>query len=127
MGACFLVKRPLIDIVGFFDEEFFFAYDETDYCVRSWKAGRKVVCNTKAKVVHLVGKTTKVVTRKDYEYETNRYENPTTRFFRKHSPKDFEMIQRQARGPARFCIWKIQYSIQKALERAHFYYSVVLF
>jgi GT2 family glycosyltransferase len=47
MGACFLAKRRLIDIVGFFDERFFFAYDETDYCVRSWKTGRKVVCNGK--------------------------------------------------------------------------------
>ena len=127
MGACFLAKRRLIDIVGFFDEGFFFAYDETDYCVRSWKADRKVVCNTKARVIHLVGKTIKVVTDKDYEYDTHRYENPATRFFRKHPPKDFEMILKQAKGPARFCLWKIQYRIQKALERARFYYSTILF
>ncbi|MFX1520819.1 MAG: hypothetical protein ACFFCD_12955, partial [Promethearchaeota archaeon] len=116
MGACFLVKRQLIDTVGLFDEKFFFAYDETDYCARSWKAGWKVVCNSKVRVVHLVGKTMKAVTKKDYEYDTQEYENPRTRFFKKHSSKDFEMIIRQAKGVPRFYLWKIQYKIHKALD-----------
>jgi GT2 family glycosyltransferase len=116
MGACFLAKRQLIDIVGLFDEGFFFAYDETDYCVRSWKAGRKVVCSTYAKVVHLVGKTIKAVTANDYEYDTGRFENPATRFYTKHSSKDFEMILKKAKGPTRFLLWKIQYGMTKALD-----------
>jgi GT2 family glycosyltransferase len=116
MGACFLAKRELIDAVGLFDEEFFFAYDETDYCVRSWKAGRKVVCNTKTAVVHLVGKTMKAVADEDCDCDVHRYENPYSRFYRKHSPKDFEMILRQAKGPVRFYLWKIQYPMRKVLN-----------
>jgi GT2 family glycosyltransferase len=116
VGACFLVKRKLIDDIGLFDEGFFFAYDETDYCLRAWKAGRKVVCNTQASVVHLVSKTKNVVTDKDYEYNLDDYEDPEKRFYRKHSSKDFEMILRQAKGPAHFCLWKIRYMAYKALN-----------
>jgi GT2 family glycosyltransferase len=116
VGACFLVKRKLIDKVGFFDEEFFFAYDETDYCVRSWKKGFKVVCNAKAKVIHLVGKTMKIVTEKDYDYDINRYENARVKFFRKHSSKDFELILKQAKGPAIFYLWKTKYDILGGLR-----------
>lgn len=116
MGACFLVKRQLINIVGLFDEKFFFAYDETDYCVRTWKAGRTVVCNSFAKVVHHVGKTIESVTANDYEYDTGRFENPATRFYKKHSSEDFEMILKHAKGPTRFYLWKIQYRIHKASE-----------
>lgn len=116
MGACFLAKRQLIDAVGFFDEGFFFAYDETDYCVRCWKAGRKVVYNTYAKVVHLVGKTIQAVTANDYEYDTGRFENPETRFYKKHSSKDFEMILRKAKGPTRFFLWKVEYGTTKAMD-----------
>jgi GT2 family glycosyltransferase len=115
MGACFLVKRSLIDTVGLFDEKFFFSYDETDYCVRAWKAGFKVVCNSKAKVVHLVGKTMKVVTNKDYEYDTSIYENAKVRFFRKHSSEDFERILKKSKGLFNFYIWKIGYKTQKKL------------
>ena len=116
VGACFLVKHELIDNIGLFDEGFFFAYDETDYCLRTWKAGKRVVCNTWTSVVHLGGKTIKAVTDKDYEYDIHDYEDPAKRFYRKHSSKDFEMILRQAKGPVRFYLWKIQYKPNKALD-----------
>lgn len=109
VGACFLVKRQLIDKIGLFDEGFFFAFDETDYCLRTWKAGKKVVCDTRATVVHTGSKTLEAVTDEDYEYDVHDYEDPAKRFHRKHSPKDFEMILRQAKGLVRFYLWKIQY------------------
>src|SRR5450759_1376497 len=93
-GACFVLKRKLIDRVGLFDEDFFFAYDDVDYCLRTWKAGKKVVCNTRSTVVHLVMKTRKAVTDKDYEYNIHDFEDPEKRFYRKHSSKDFEKILR---------------------------------
>ena len=61
-------------------------------------------------------KTIKTVAEKDYEYDIHEYENPEKRFYRKHSSKDFEMILRQAKGPARFYLWKIQYKTHKALD-----------
>ena len=115
VGACFVIKRQLKDSIGLFDEGFFFAYDETDYCVRTWKAGKRVVCNTWASVVHLGSKTIKTATEKDYEYDIYGYEDPETRFYRKHTSKDFEMVLRQAKGPVRFYVWKIQYNTHRFL------------
>lgn len=109
VGACFLLKRQLIDIIGPFDEGFFFAFDETDYCLRAWKAGKKVVCDTKTTVIHLESKTLEVVTDKDYEYDIKNYEDPAKRFHKKHSPKDIELILRTIKGRTRFYLWKIQY------------------
>jgi GT2 family glycosyltransferase len=109
VGACFLVKRRLIYNIGLFDEGLFFAYEDIDYCIRAWKAGKKVVCNTRTTVVHLGRRTLEAVTNKDYEYDIHDYEDPAKRFYRKHSPKDFELILRQAKGPVRFYLWKIQY------------------
>lgn len=113
VGACFVIRHKLIDVVGLFDEGFFFSYDETDYCVRTWEAGKKVVCNTWAKVVHLGFKTTKAVTDKDYDYDIHNYEDPEKRFYGKHTSKDFEMILRQAKGSARFWVWKILYNTDR--------------
>jgi GT2 family glycosyltransferase len=116
VGACFLLKSELIDKVGLFDEGFFFGYDDVDYCLRTWKAGRKVVCNTRSTVVHMVMKTRKAVTDKDYEYNIHDFEDPEKRFYRKHSSKDFEKILRQAKGSFHFYLWKIQERTSKAME-----------
>jgi GT2 family glycosyltransferase len=116
IGACFLVRSELIDSVGLFDEGFFFAYDDVDYCLRTWKAGRKVVCNTRTRVVHFAKKTRRAVTNKDYEYNIDDFEDPEKRFYRKHSSKDFENILKQAKGPFHFCLWKIRCRTNKALD-----------
>jgi O-antigen biosynthesis protein len=126
-GACFVLKSNLIGIVGFFDEGFFFAYDDVDYCLRTWKAGKKVVCNIRSTVVHLVMKTRKAVTEKDYEYNVHDFEDPEKRFYRKHSSEDFERILRQAKGPFHFCLWKIQErtsSVLNLVTRRHMKYEV---
>ncbi len=113
IGACFLSSRRLLDEVGPFDEGFFFSYDETDYCVRTWKAGKKVVCNTWTAVVHLGNKTIEAVTDKDYEYDIKKYEDPVKRFHEKHSSKDLESILRQIRGPMLFHLLMIRHKIHK--------------
>lgn len=115
-GACFLLKRNLIDIVGLFDEDFFFAYDDVDYCLRTWKAGRKVICNARTTVIHMVKKTRSIVTDKDYEFNTHKYEDPEKRFYAKHSSRDFEKVIRQAKGPFHFYLWKIRYETNKVLD-----------
>jgi O-antigen biosynthesis protein len=126
-GACFVLRSNLIGSVGLFDEGFFFAYDDVDYCLRTWKAGKKVVCNTRSTVVHMVMKTRKAVTDKDYEYNIRDFEDPEKRFYRKHSSRDFEKILRQAKGPFHFYLWKIQKRTSRLLDlvtRGHKKYEV---
>jgi GT2 family glycosyltransferase len=52
-GACFLIRRDVIDRIGLLDEGFSpFFHEETDYCLRSKKAGYKNCTISSATVVH---------------------------------------------------------------------------
>jgi len=52
-GACFLIKREVIDRIGLLDEGFSpFFYEETDYCLRSKKVGYKNCTISSVAVVH---------------------------------------------------------------------------
>jgi GT2 family glycosyltransferase len=41
-GACMYLRRQLIDQIGELDERYPMAYEDVDYCLRSWSAGRRV-------------------------------------------------------------------------------------
>lgn len=54
-GACFLIRRSVIDQIGLLDEKFFMYYEEVDYCRRAKQGGWKVWYVPEAQVVHLEG------------------------------------------------------------------------
>ena len=41
-GACMYIRRALLDEIGEFDEHYAMAYEDVDYCLRCWQAGRRV-------------------------------------------------------------------------------------
>jgi len=53
-GSCMLIKKEVLQNVGFFDDSFFAYWEETDLCFRSKKAGYKLVYVPSAKVWHKV-------------------------------------------------------------------------
>jgi GT2 family glycosyltransferase len=55
MGACMLVRRAAIDVVGSLDESFFLFSEETDWCYRFSQAGWKVLFYPGAECVHVGG------------------------------------------------------------------------
>lgn len=58
-GACFAMRRELVDRIGRFDEErFFFFWEETDYCRRARIAGWQVVYCPRLRCVHSSGGST---------------------------------------------------------------------
>jgi len=57
-GVCFLIKRAVIDIIGFLDSEFICYFEESDYCFRARKAGIKSIYVPKARIWHKVSQTT---------------------------------------------------------------------
>ncbi len=62
IGACFLIRRSVIDEIGFLDEKFNPAYgEETDFCLRVGKKGFKLFYVGKVKIVHIGGSSTKHV------------------------------------------------------------------
>ncbi len=53
LGACFLIKRQVIDKIGFLDAWFSpFVHEESDFCMRAKKAGYKTLLVSSVSVVH---------------------------------------------------------------------------
>jgi len=53
MGAAFMLKRKILEKVGFMDEGLFMYMDEVEYSLRIKKAGYKIVFYPRAQIIHL--------------------------------------------------------------------------
>jgi GT2 family glycosyltransferase len=51
-GACFLIKRKVIEDVGKLDPTYFLYGEELDWCVRISRAGYRIVCDLNSKIWH---------------------------------------------------------------------------
>lgn len=56
-GCCLLIRRDVIDRVGLLDEGFYLYSEDADYCLRSMKAGYKLIYEPKARIYHKVSKS----------------------------------------------------------------------
>jgi hypothetical protein len=56
-GACMIIRRKAFEAVGGFDERFFLYWEDTDICKRIKDAGWRIVYFSKAKVIHLIGRS----------------------------------------------------------------------
>lgn len=54
-GCCMLVKRNVFEKIGLFDEQFFFYFEDVDFCVRAVKAGFYVSVCADAYIYHKLG------------------------------------------------------------------------
>lgn len=56
-GALLVFTKSLIDKIGYFDEKFFIAYEDVDFCLRTLIAGLKVYYCAQAQAIHIEGAT----------------------------------------------------------------------
>lgn len=56
-GCCLLVKREVLDRVGFLDENYFMYSEDVDYCLRAWKEGFECVYTPHSKIWHKWGRS----------------------------------------------------------------------
>lgn len=50
--ACFLIKKRLVEDIGYLDEDYQMNYEDPDYCIRAWERGWKVMYTPRSIVVH---------------------------------------------------------------------------
>jgi GT2 family glycosyltransferase len=54
-GACFLVRKRVLDEIGLFDENLFLFSEDVDFCWRAQRKGWKVIYFPQAKIIHALG------------------------------------------------------------------------
>lgn len=64
MGACMMVRKQVLDHVGMLDEDYFFFYEEIDWCFRMKKAGWHVYHIPNVEIYHFGGQSTKNISLK---------------------------------------------------------------
>jgi N-acetylglucosaminyl-diphospho-decaprenol L-rhamnosyltransferase len=80
--ACVLIKAEVLNKVGFLDEGYFMYYEDTEYCLRARRAGWKITHNPEARVVHLIGGSSKLEENMQQKKRLPRYYYQSrTRFF----------------------------------------------
>lgn len=51
-GAGIIIKKAVIEKIGYYDENFFYGPNDQDYCLRAGKAGFKILYNGLSKSIH---------------------------------------------------------------------------
>jgi len=57
IGACMMIRKKALEDVGYFDEDYFFFFEETDLAYRLKKAGWKIYFVPYARIYHEQGKS----------------------------------------------------------------------
>ena len=88
-GSCMVVRRKVIDKIGFFDERFFAYQEDSDFCIRAKKNGWKVYFQPNSKVLHIggVGGSNSVPMKAIFEWHRSYY-----RYYFKHFSKNYSII-----------------------------------
>jgi len=79
-GACFFIKRAVVDKIGSLDEKIFMYTEEMEYCYRAKRAGFGVIYYPRASLVHLGGKSGTSLLAAKGEFWGIKY------FYQKHQP-----------------------------------------
>lgn len=79
-GACLLLRKEVLEQVGFLDEDYFMYSEEIDLCYRIQRAGWRIYWVPQAEVVHFGGQSTQQV---PTEMFLNLYRS-NIKYFRKH-------------------------------------------
>ena len=83
--ACALIRREVVEEVGYLDDDYYLYFDDVDYCRRAWRAGWRVMNWPVARVVHLRGRSNPVKRQTAQRKRRPRYYYASrARYFAKH-------------------------------------------
>jgi GT2 family glycosyltransferase len=88
-GSCMMIRRQVIEQIGYQDENFFAYQEDTDYCRRTRLAGWKVFYNPSAQIIHYGGEGGSNVQpfRSIIEWHRSYY-----LYYRKHFSRDYFFV-----------------------------------
>jgi len=81
ISAFWLFRRDLLGLVGYLDENIFYSPEDLDYCLRVWKAGKKVIFSPAMVVEH---KTQQISHRSPVSYIALSHLFGLLYYYRKH-------------------------------------------
>ncbi len=85
-GSCMLIRREVIEQIGYFDERFFAYQEDADYCFQAKKNGWKVFYLPRSQIIHYGGQGGSRVQpyRSIYEWHRSYYH-----YYRKNLARDY--------------------------------------
>jgi len=51
-GACLLVRKSVLDSIGYFDQRYFMYFEDMDLCRRFWENGYKIIYLADVEIIH---------------------------------------------------------------------------
>ena len=88
-GSCMVIRKDVIDTIGYFDERYFAYQEDSDFCLTASKNGWKVYYHPDAIVKHIGGQggSNSVPTRAIFEWHRS-----YVRYYYKNFAKDYSSI-----------------------------------
>lgn len=87
-GACLVIRREAYEDLGGLDERFFMYSEDVDYCYRVWEAGYHVVYLPFARVIHLIGQSS----RKNRTLTILERHRSMYKFYKKHYSRNLMFV-----------------------------------
>ena len=84
MGACFMIRKEVINVIGTLDENFFNRFEEVDFCKRTKNAGYTICYTPDTTVIHHHGASFKQVMTLKKQMMWN---SSLRYYFKKHNKK----------------------------------------
>ena len=88
-GSCMVIKREVVNDIGYFDERYFAYQEDSDYCLMAIKKGWKIFYNPSSKVIHKggLGGSNTVPMKAIFEWHRSYY-----KYYFKHFSKDYSFL-----------------------------------
>lgn len=88
VGAGLMVKRSVLDQVGYFSPDFFMNFEETELCLRIKKAGYLVMSVPEARIIHLEGQSSYINASRMQRY----FEGQYVFFGKRYGPRGVKLL-----------------------------------
>ena len=85
-GSCMLIRREVIDQIGYLDEQFFAYQEDADFCFRAREAGWKIYYYPQAQVIHYGGRGG---SRREPYHGIYNWHRSFYRYYRKNLARDY--------------------------------------